>query len=470
MGTILLITTVTAFIFGCTAADVATSREVNMAKRQDPIEEIHAALAGYKTAYEAGDIGKIMAAYSDGYSNPEGTDKSGLRAYFNGFDPRLFPATTVGISECEIAVDGKSATASPVSYDSPLGLTLLQYRMKREANAVWRFVYSEEIPILRTGRSKVLEDVPIPPWGEWEESSVIAALTSMFSYSDDPLSYDYLMGTSGHAFRLQVELGIAGSGLDPSAPHAAVGFNCMQALADTLGYDIKSYKITENDPSSLEVAKKAAMESIDKGIPVLHQTFEAGVIVGYYDSGKAFLEREWQDTGEETKAFRKLRMGIEVFTKTMKRPAKRDIVREALERAVMLAETDLIEGHYNGFKAYEIWSEWLRDEKRDEYFMGNGWIYVSLKSARKSAYQYLEEIAAEFDAKTSAAILKAAALYEEVYDALGDEHKIAPGPWDIKEEEWSQDVRNAQADVLDRASEKERLAVQELKNILALMK
>ncbi len=48
--------------------------------------------------------------------------------------------------------------------------------------------------------------------------------------------------------------------------------------------------------------------------------------------------------------------------------------------------------------------------------------------------------------------------------------RIAPGSWAINEDEWSQAIRNTQADVLDRICEKEKLAIEELKKTLALMR
>jgi len=155
MGNTLLITTITAFIFGCTAADVATSREANMARKQDPTEEVRAVLAGFRKAFKAQDVDRIMAVYSGDYSNSSGTDKSGLRVFFNGLSEQgVLESTTVSLEKCEIAVDGDSATAGPVTYDLPTGIQSWSYRMKRETDGMWRIIYDEPVNLYQ---AKVVE-------------------------------------------------------------------------------------------------------------------------------------------------------------------------------------------------------------------------------------------------------------------------------------------------------------------------
>jgi len=117
-----------------------------MAKQQDPTEEVTAVLAGFRKAFKEQDVDKIMAAYSDDYSNPEGTDKSGLRGFFEGLaEQGALQNTTVGMEECETVVQEDSATAGLVTYSSPNSETRYQYKLKREADGAWRVVSSGQV-------------------------------------------------------------------------------------------------------------------------------------------------------------------------------------------------------------------------------------------------------------------------------------------------------------------------------------
>jgi hypothetical protein len=48
------------------------------------------------------------------------------------------------LDECEFAVDGDSATAAPVHFESHLGNTTYSYKMQKEADGVWRIINSEQ--------------------------------------------------------------------------------------------------------------------------------------------------------------------------------------------------------------------------------------------------------------------------------------------------------------------------------------
>ena len=156
IATALLITTITAFIFGC--RDEATPKAEEMAKQQDPAEEILAVLTGLQAAWKAQDTDKIMAAYSDDYSDSLDADKPGVRAAYEALAAQgALQYVTVSMEQCKIAVDDDSATAGPVIYETPRDTVSWSYRMKREADAVWRIDSSE----LATITPKLIERDPI---------------------------------------------------------------------------------------------------------------------------------------------------------------------------------------------------------------------------------------------------------------------------------------------------------------------
>ena len=143
MGTMLLIATITGFIFGCTAADVTTSREANTAKQQDPIEEIHAALAGIQTGHEAQDVYKIMAAYSDDFSDLYYAEEPALRAFYEGLASQgALRNTTVDIEECRVVIGVDGATVGPVTYVSPESGVPYAFKMAKGAGG-WHIVHAE---------------------------------------------------------------------------------------------------------------------------------------------------------------------------------------------------------------------------------------------------------------------------------------------------------------------------------------
>ena len=184
---VLLVWIVAALSFGCTTTEVPLSKEANVAEQQDPTKEalrptgsetqnasalklfvatpreavklikpppsgdyaghaVTAVFAGLQTAFEAQDVDRIMAVYSDDYGEPSGTGKPGIRTFFEGLAARGFLRDTrVGMEQCEFSVDGDSATAGPVVYTSPKSRTKYHYRLKREADGSWRIVNSETV-------------------------------------------------------------------------------------------------------------------------------------------------------------------------------------------------------------------------------------------------------------------------------------------------------------------------------------
>jgi len=183
-----------------------------VARPQDAAREATAVLADLQTAWQKQDVGKIMAAYSDDYSDASGGSISELRAFFDGLSEQgALQNTTMGIEKCEIEVDGDNATVGPVTYDSPTGGATYSYRLKREADGAWR-IYNSELgaptPLLVNREPIRVIGVPIKmaeggDGGEWwdrymERDKEIAPLsTDPAWYAVDffPDQFDHLDGT-----------------------------------------------------------------------------------------------------------------------------------------------------------------------------------------------------------------------------------------------------------------------------------
>ena len=94
----------------------------------------------------ANDVERILAVFSEDFSNAQGANKAVLRGFFEAaISQGVFGSLEMSMEDCEIVVDRDSATASPVIFTTYLGSASYSYKMKREANGVWRITNSELI-------------------------------------------------------------------------------------------------------------------------------------------------------------------------------------------------------------------------------------------------------------------------------------------------------------------------------------
>jgi len=149
--------------------------------------------------------------------------------------------------------------------------------------------------------SKVLEGFEKPLWDEGQSSSFMAVLTAAMHAIGEDVSFDYLMGVSGAAFRLQ----IAQPTWCPSAPSAGVGFNCIDPAMKALGRTLVWLSAKEDDTEAIKKRREGIVQSINKGHPVLFGYEECGIIVGYQEGGKKFLYRPYGDNTDNYSPIKK---------------------------------------------------------------------------------------------------------------------------------------------------------------------
>ena len=114
------------------------------ARDSAPAEEVSDTLVSIFTAMQAENVDAMVAAYSDDYRDSQGGYKAVLRGAFEFMVAQgVFKNWTFRMDECEFHVEGDSATASPVHFESPLDKTAYSYKMKKESDGVWRIVNSE---------------------------------------------------------------------------------------------------------------------------------------------------------------------------------------------------------------------------------------------------------------------------------------------------------------------------------------
>jgi hypothetical protein len=316
------------------------------------------------------------------------------------------------------------------------------------------------------------------PWGQ--ESSTLRCLAIAVQTIGEDIDYEWLMGVSSLAFRIQVMKG----GLCPSSPHACCGYNAYDAARARIDYDHVHYAffgddgLNKDDPADVKKTKEAIVASIDKGWPVLFGSIEDGLVVGYADGGETLLVRGYFDGGEP--GFHPLEewpWGFAVLEKKAAPVDRREAIVRSLRTAVDLAHREKTGDYTSGFAALPQWTALLRlgdeefaaeDEKHEMGIQhGNAYIYACMMDARTRAAGYLRSVAGEFGEDAGAHLLAAAGIYDQVLDSLRGGHANAPFPWQSKDKPWSREMRESEAETLDTACALERQAVAELEAALA---
>ena len=88
-------------------------------------------------------------------------------------------------------------------------------------------------------------------------------------------------------------------------------------------------------------------------------------------------------------------------------------------------------------------------------------------NSRQSAARYLQSIQSEFPPEAAAHLSRAAEIYGEIAQVLGDNRKYAPYEWELPEGgSWDADMRKAEVQVLRQVLELERTAIAEIEAAL----
>lgn len=330
------------------------------------------------------------------------------------------------------------------------------------------------IRVSRSDGRAVIEGVERLGWGEGRENTFVGALTVLAHALGDEAHYDFLMGVSGAAFRVQ----LCQPEWCPSAPDAGCGFQCDAAATAALGYVTETMFASVEDAGQMRQVREAVVHSIDQGHPVialdLVKSADYGVIVGYADAGETFLCRSYWDTTEEYTRAEKWPWAIVFIRERRTPPTRPDLIRRSLEQAVMLATTERFDTYLSGFGAYETWAQQFLEDSRfgpdrlQQTAQANAWSYISLMDCRAAASRYLSAIADEFPATRAQRLLEAADLYGQVIGVLGDTQGMVPFPLQLGEKAaYPIDQRRVEAETLRKALGLERQAILEIEQALA---
>ena len=261
----------------------------------------------------------------------------------------------------------------------------------------------------------IIEDVKPLLWGQSGETSFIASLANVMEAIGVETSYNELMVMSGAGFRMQIS--------DDWCPSSGDWYDRSRTLHH-LGYTTKNYSvrfeevekdlvITDEDDSNdlrtvglitKDKAIRMIKESLISGYPVigidLYQIPEWGIITGFAEND--FLIRDYfGGTGDEYVNMRKFPWIIHTISERETDRTKKEYLIEALRNVVQTYNTPKFDEKWNGKKGFEFWIKQLRninveDERYNEKWHLNGWLYDLLMDGRHSVYLYLKEWIDEF--------------------------------------------------------------------------
>lgn len=112
----------------------------------DPEAQVRGALDDFHAAQQAGDIDSLMDKYSAAFSNSQGANKAMIRPFLQAMlDQGVFNGIKPTLGSMQVTVDGDTAVATPVEYDSPLGKAGWTYKFAKEEGGVWRITGAEQL-------------------------------------------------------------------------------------------------------------------------------------------------------------------------------------------------------------------------------------------------------------------------------------------------------------------------------------
>lgn len=308
-------------------------------------------------------------------------------------------------------------------------------------------------------------------------SSVHAAQTIIAQAAGENISYDFQVGVSSLAFRMQIH----DERLCPSSPHSFCGFQCVSRSARALPWNLQIYQVARDDEGSKRDVRQEIVESINRGLPVQYGNEEDGILFGYQDDGEAWIcLNPFHTKGKEAYIETQWPWGIVIFAERKQTlPSKFELAINALRQAVVMATTKRKQNYFVGWKAWKEYIERLQQLSEREHtiestdILGNAWIYHCLIQHRECASYYLRDIAELFPATSTKRLERAADLFEQMSaqvltDSTHTAAEIAPFPQSLQNgQTWSNELRHDQILRLQRARDLEIEAIAEIERAIA---
>ena len=322
--------------------------------------------------------------------------------------------------------------------------------------------------VVKDGSKVYIKGVDRLQWNKGLDCTFMGALTALARYLGDDVTYDYLMGVSGMAFRVQKWE----QGWCPSAACVGPGYETHAKAFDALGYQMgfRGWYGDKTDTDKIAAMREPIMKSIDQGYPILFEDMDNGLIVGYSDDGNKLLCRSYFDKDDQYTQAAHWPWSIFFLEKKDKPIERKTAVNDSLRIALEEADTEKFNGYYSGWAAYDNWIAALRDEAKftdkkhtEGSAQPNRFMYAVLADGRAAAARFLRSVQNDLGDESKPHILKAAALYQQIAKKLDVGRKHLPG----EGKTWTKEMRKSQATVLMEVSKLEKQAIGELKAALA---
>jgi hypothetical protein len=272
-------------------------------------------------------------------------------------------------------------------------------------------------------------------------TSVAGALTGALRFLGDPVSAAWVMGITGHAFRLALPIGAEGVAL-PGA-ETALDLKRAAGLYRNLGRKVEFIHAAagaRDERKQRDEAIKRVRKSIDHGHPAIVYDLHLpkfGLVTGYDDTANT-----WQVRTVLTTAYagtlplsrwpvpEQHEPVIAILLDGHQKVDPRRAVRAALSYAVDYAERGDpgdTSGALHGFAAYERWQQaFARGEPVSP--TGNAVLVQMLQSARRDAAAFLRADATRVLPHAAGALSRAAAAYDAEVLAVSRMMTMFPFP------------------------------------------
>jgi hypothetical protein len=321
-----------------------------------------------------------------------------------------------------------------------------------------------------TAHAVVLAGIESARWGVVpRHTSAIATLALVAERLGDDISYDWLMGASGAAFRVQ----IADGRLCPSSSNASCGFDCRRRGLEAWGRRFDHYPLNATAGAEAPAvdlararARSAVVASIDRGVPATYDREESSLIVGYTESSLLLRSNAARTDGYERMESWPWSVSVAGSGAAPAIDGDRALL-ESCALARELFETEKNGAYRSGRAAYLHWAELLADNAafarqspQERFFasLGNALTLQGLGDARSAAGRYLAGAAERATGPARLALQQASEKYAELGGLVLSERKaLAPYPWELGDPsqlsptQWPSQQRMRQAEFLARA-------------------
>ena len=341
---------------------------------------------------------------------------------------------------------------------------------------------------VRLEGSKVyIEGVRKIAWDSGEMCEFASALTAAMGCLGEHISYHYVMGTSGAAFRFTLNpgewdfgnYGIRSISADPNEP--------IRRAIEAVGYE---YILCERASKQDDTARIIA--SIARGTPVLAFRVvgpsDCCIITGYDEGGEVLLGwSTYQDIPDDhniphdpTGYFRKPGWhdnlgGYILIGAKMERPPQRAIYLDALKWAVYLMRTPRMGHKYTGLEALRVWAEEMSQEKYfpegNDQVLGHRYVSAAINMTmlhdHRSAAPFLRQVVEE-QPDSAPELSPAVACYTEVYRLRDSLDGLIKDDFSEKAMKGiaDPDIRRAYADIVLQIRDQEEEAVAHIERVL----